>query len=171
MSDFESELAARLARNSEIAQERADNTEAMREWEEQRAQREEREAAERAEARRSRFEELATQLERVATQLKESAPEQFVVRVGRTGEGDQVVARISSRVLEPARALLVELDLPDDEVLARWTSDVGGSLEMWRVMEVEDSLLTELVLQVADQELWRSARRPPAFPGAPDLTE
>jgi hypothetical protein len=56
------------------------------------------------------------------------------------------------------------LDRDDDEVLARWNSDVGSSLELWRLLEVEPDIITALVLQIADQELWKDATRPPPFP-------
>lgn len=165
MSDFESALREKLARNAEIAQERAENEAAMRQWELDRQEAERAEAERLQQARNERHGQLAAHLRDVGGQLKESAPESFVVRMGWTESGEEFVAKLSTRLLAPARSLLIELDREDDEVLARWNSDVGTSLELWRLLEVEASVLTELVLQIADQDLWRDADRPPAFPG------
>lgn len=169
MSNFESELAARLSRNEQLAEEHDAKRREMAQWEADREEAEREEQARLAEQRSQRHRELASHLERVAGQLKDSAPEQFVVRVGWTESREELMAKLSTRLLRPARSLFIELDRGDDEVLARWTSDVGSSIELWRLLEVEPGLLTELVLQVADQELWRDASRPPAFPGAPEL--
>lgn len=164
MSDFESALRAKLDRNAELASQREDNIAAMQRWEE------EREEAERAEQERlhhernARHAELAAHLEKVAGHLKQSAPESFVVRMGWTESGEEFIAKLSTRQLEPARSLLIELDRDDDEVLARWHSDVGTSLELWRLLEVDTATITAMVLQVADQDQWRDARRPPPFP-------
>ena len=70
--------------------------------------------------------------------------------------------------MAPARTLSLELDRDDDEVFARWRSDVGDSLEMWRLLEFSTDMLSELVLQVVDQELWRGRTSPPPFPGQAD---
>lgn len=165
MNDFESALEAKLARNAEIAKDRADNEAAMKQWEAQREADRRAEEQQLQQERDDRHAELARHLERVAAQLKQSAPESFVVRMGWTESGEEFVAKLSTRLLEPARSLLIELDRDDDEVLARWNSDIGSSLELWRLLEVDTAILTELVLQVADQDLWRAADRPPAFPG------
>ena len=165
MSDFESALEAKLARNAEIARERERSEEAMRQWEAEREEERKAEAVRLRQARNERHAELARHLQQVANQLKQSAPETFIVRMGWTESGEEFIAKLSTRLLQPARSLLVELDRDDDEVLARWNSDVGTALELWRLLEVEPALLTELVLQVADQDLWRDADRPPAFPG------
>jgi len=166
MSDFESALQAKLDRNAELAQQRE---QAERDMDRAKAAREEadqRHAAEQAAARKTRHPELATHLERLAGQLKQASPDQFVVRTGWTQSGEEFITKISTRGLNPARSLYVELDRDDDEVLARWTSDVGNSLELWRLLEVDPAHLTQLLLQVADQDLWRSAASPPPFPGA-----
>ena len=165
MSDFESALEAKLARNAEIAQQRQENVAAMQRWE---ADREEERAAEAKRlqaARNERHGELASHLQKVANQLKHSAPKTFIVRMGWTESGEEFVAKLSTRMLEPARSLFIELDRDDDEVLARWHTDIGNALELWRLLEVSPAVLTELVLQVADQDLWQEATRPPAFPG------
>jgi hypothetical protein len=165
MNDFSTELAARLARNAELARQRAeaeaemDRTVAAREEAERRRQRE------LADARLARHAELVDHLTTVANGLKAASPEEFVVRLGWTQSGEEFIAKISTRKLAPARALLVELDRDDDEVLARWRSDVGTALELWRLLEVDAELLTGLVLQVADQELWKGRTSPPPFPG------
>ncbi len=164
MTDFQSELAARLARNAELAQERAQAEQEMDRAVREREEAERRRVAELAEARVTRHRELADQLRSVAEGLKAASPDEFVVRLGWTPSGEEFIARISTRKLRPARTLLVELDRDDDEVLARWKSDVGDALELWRLLEVDAPLLAELVLQVADQELWKGRTAPPPFP-------
>jgi hypothetical protein len=165
MNDFESALEAKLARNAEIAKEREHKEAAMQRWETQREEEREAEKERLQQERNARHTELAAHLEKVAGQLKRNAPESFVVRMGWTESGEEFIAKLSTRLLEPARSLLVELDRDDDEVLARWNSEIGSSLELWRLLEVDTGLLTELILQVADQDLWRGADRPPTFPG------
>jgi len=164
MTDFQSELAARLARNAELARERAQAEQEMDRAVREREEAERRRVAELAEARVTRHRELAEQLRTVAEGLKAASPDEFVVRLGWTPTGEEFIARISTRKLRPARTLLVELDRDDDEVLARWKSDVGDALELWRLLEVDAALLAELVLQVADQELWKGLSAPPPFP-------
>jgi len=164
MTDFQSELAARLARNAELARERAQAEQEMDRAVREREEAERRRVAELAEARVTRHRELAEQLRTVAEGLKAASPDEFVVRLGWTPTGEEFIARISTRKLRPARTLLVELDRDDDEVLARWKSDVGDALELWRLLEVDAPLLAELVLQVADQELWKGRAAPPPFP-------
>jgi hypothetical protein len=164
MTDFEAALRQKLARNDEIAKERAAAEEEMNRLEAERAAAEERRREERRAAQRERHAELVDGLAAAARGLKAASPEDFVVRLGWTESGEEFIAKISTRLLEPARSLLVELDRDDDEVLARWHSDVGNSLELWRLLEVEPALLQRLVLQVADQELWRGRGSPPPFP-------
>ncbi len=166
MSDFESALQAKLERNAELSQQREA---AEREMDRAKAACEEadrRHAAEQADARKTRHAELVAHLERLTGQLKQASPEQFVLRAGWTQSGEEFISKISTRGLNPARTLFVELDRDDDEVLARWTSDVGNSLELWRLLEVGPDDLTQLLLQVADQDVWRNAASPPPFPGA-----
>lgn len=169
MSDFEDALAAKLARNAEIAQQRQENVAAMARYEQEQAEEAEREAERLRVQRRTRHGELVDALTKAAQGLKSASPEDFVVRLGWTQSGEEFIAKISTRLMEPARSLLIELDRDDDEVLARWHSDVGNSLELWRLLDVDPSLLHELVLQVADQDLWRQqTRSPPPFPGSRD---
>jgi hypothetical protein len=166
MSDFQENLQARLARNAELA---AQRVEAEREMDRAKARAEEEERqrlARLAEARKERHAELARSCKQLADQLKASAPEQFVVRTGWTSSGEEFIAKISTRLLNPARTLFIELDRDDDEVLARWTTDVGNTIELWRLLEVTPSLLGELMLQIADQQLWDRAAAPPPFPSS-----
>ena len=164
MSDFKDALQARLARNQELAEERARAEREMDRTDQERKAAEERARQERLEAQRLRHAELVEHLQTVAAQLKESSPGEFIVRAGWTETGEEFVARLSTRGLEPSRTLLIELDRDDDEVLARWTSALGNSIELWRLLDVDASMLTELVLQIADQQLWHGRESPPPFP-------
>jgi len=164
MSDFESALRAKLARNTELAEERAqaekemDRAVAEREAEVQR-RRQELQAAQ-----RQRHGVLVEHLKTVTQQLKQSSPDEFIVRTGWTQSGEEFIAKLSTRGMNPARSLFIELDRDDDEVLARWTSAVGNSIELWHLLEVNPDLLTKLVLQVADQQLWHGRTSPTEFP-------
>lgn len=163
MTDFDAALRAKLARNSELDQARREREqeEAQRRQQELEAIEAEKEAL--VQAHEDRHRELVERLSSAAQRLKEAAPESFVVRLGHTERQEEFLAKISTRLMEPARSLLVEVDLHDDVVLARWQSDVGSALELWRLLEVDPDLMDELVLQVADQESWQD-RRPPPFP-------
>lgn len=164
MTDFEAALRAKLERNEELTRERARAEEEMNRVVAERQAEEERRQRELEQARRQRHAELVEHLKAVTAQLKQSSPETFIVRAGWTPSGEEFVARLSTRMLQPARTLFIELDRDDDEVLVRWTSAVGDSVELWRLLEVPPALLTELVLQVADQELWRGRNSPPPYP-------
>lgn len=166
MSDFESTLRAKLARNAELAEERRRAEEEMDRAQRESSERAQRDAAERLAAQSERHAVLVQALTDAAKGLKDLDPEGFIVRLGYTQSGEEFIAKISTRLVEPARSLLIELDRDDDEVLARWHSDLGNALELWRLLEVSPELLQQLVLQVADQEAWRGSRRPPAFPKA-----
>jgi hypothetical protein len=164
MTDFQEALEQQLARNAELARQRA---EAEREMDRAKLAAEEearREAARGQEARNARHAELADHLAQVARQLKAASPESYIVRTGWTESGEEYLAKISTRRTQPSRSLLIELDRDDDEVLARWNTDVGSSVELWRLLEVSPEMLTQLVLQVADEHLWRSATTTPPFP-------
>ncbi|MBW3606123.1 MAG: hypothetical protein KY460_14725 [Actinobacteria bacterium] len=164
MTDFEENLQARLTRNAELAAQRAraedEMDQAQRRAEEQEHQRQ----AELAKSRNERHAELASSCQNLVDQLKASAPDQFVVRTGWTSTGEEYIAKISTRQLSPARTLFIELDRDDDEVLARWTTDVGNTIELWRVLEVTPDMLGEMLLQIADQQLWDRATEPPPYP-------
>ena len=164
MTDFEAALSDQLARNADLARQRAaaeeemDRAQAAQE-EEQRLQ-----AQQRQDERNARHAELAEHLASFAKQLKSASPEQFIVRTGWTQSGEEFLAKISTRQLSPSRSLLIELDRDDDQVMARWNTDVGNAIELWRLLEVDRDLLTQLVLQVADASLWHRAEAPPPFP-------
>ena len=166
MSDFEAALQAKLARNAELEEQRRA---AELEMDKAKARSEEAERQRLADTQRQRDERhaaLAAHLEQLAKQLKQASPEVFIVRTGWTESHEEFIAKISTRTLSPARTLFVELDHDDDEVLARWTTDVGNSIELWRLLEFSEPMLGELILQVADQDYWRQAKRPPEFPKA-----
>lgn len=164
MSDFEAELRQRLARNAELAAERERAEQEMDRAKEEAQRRAEAEQAERRRAAQARHGELVETLRSAAEALKQASPETFVVRMGWTASGEEFIAKISSRQLSPSRSLFIELDRDGDEVLVRWHSDLGNSLELWRLLECSPSMLQQLVLQAADQDLWRELSRPPAFP-------
>jgi multidrug efflux pump subunit AcrA (membrane-fusion protein) len=164
MSDFEASLREKLQRNAELAAQRAEAEQEMDRAQEEAAERARREAAEQRAHQAERHGILVEALTRAAKGLKALDPEGFVVRLGWTQSGEEFIAKISTRLVEPSRSLLIELDRDDDEVLARWHSDVGNSLELWRLLEVPPAVLEQLVLQVADQEMWRHRDRPPPFP-------
>ncbi len=164
MSDFQEALQQRLERNAELAEQRRRAEQEMDRVREQQAEEAIRAEHARRQAQMQRHEELVEALAERAQALKASDTEHFVVRLGWTESREEYIAKISTRKLQPARSLLIELDRADDEVLARWHSDLGNSLELWRLLEVEPPLLEELLLQVADQAMWRELERPPAFP-------
>jgi hypothetical protein len=164
MTDFQENLQARLARNAELAAKRAEAEQEMDRAKARAEEEEQRRLVRLAEARNERHAELARSCKQLADQLKASAPEQFVVRTGWTSSGEEFITKISTRQLNPGRTLFIELDRDDDEVLARWTTDVGNTIELWRLLEVTPTLLGELMLQIADQELWDRATAPPPFP-------
>lgn len=164
MSDFESALRAKLVRNAELAEDRAHAEREMDRLEREQREAEQRHRQELSGRQRERHTELVDRLSAAAQGLKQAEPESYVVRLGWTESGEEFIAKISTRLVHPARSLLIELDRDDDEVLARWHSDVGNALELWRLLEAPPDLMEELVLQVADQALWRELSRPPRFP-------
>ncbi|MBW3602033.1 MAG: hypothetical protein KY434_04945 [Actinobacteria bacterium] len=165
MADFEQALRDRIARNAELAREREQAERDLERLERERREAEAGADRERHEARMARHAELADRLATAARGLKAASPEKFVVRLGWTESGEEFIAKISTRQTWPARTLLVELDRDDDEVLVRWDTEVGNALELWRLLEVDTGLIETLVLQAADQELWRAGAVPP-FPGS-----
>lgn len=168
MTDFEDSLRAKLARNAELAAQRVEAEREMDRAKQRAEEAERRRLAELAEARNERHTQLAASCKDLAGQLKASAPDQFIVRTGWTSSGEEFIAKISTRQLTPARTLFIELDRDDDEVLARWTTDVGNSIELWRLLEVNEDLLGQLILQIADQQMWDRATAPPPFPAGTD---
>lgn len=161
---FEQALSAKLSRNQQLHEEREQAEEEMDRAQREAEQRAVQEAERQQAAQAARHAELVEGLRTAAEQLEAADSSSFVVRLGFTESGEEYIAKISTRGLTPARSLFVELDHDDDEVLARWHSDLGDTLEMWRLLEVSPDVMRQLVLQVADQELWRSLERPPQFP-------
>lgn len=166
MTDFEAALAEQLSRNAELARQRADAEAEMDRAVEEREEARRQEAQRQQDARNERHADLAEHLGKLAAQLKAASPDTFIVRTGWTESGEEFLTKISTRQTRPARSLLVELDRDDDQVMARWHSDVGNAIELWRLMQVDRDLLTQLVLQVADESLWVRATAPPAFPAS-----
>lgn len=162
--DFEQALQAKLSRNAQLQQERQRAEEEMDRLEQERYAEAIRAEHEQRERQRARHAELVAELQEAAEGLKQADPEHFIVRLGWTESREEFIAKISTRALVPSRSLFVELDRDDDEALARWHSDLGNALELWHLLEVGDGLLQQLVLQIADQEMWRGLERPPAFP-------
>ena len=161
MDDFSDALQQRLAGNAELAERRA---QAEAEMDRALVEEAERAAAD-AQAITDHHALLSAHLKAVADQLKAMKPDSFIVRTGWTESGEEFIAKMTTRQMSPKRSLFVEVDRDDDEVLARWTSDIGSAIEIWRLREVTPEMLTELVLQVADDTAW-TGRRPPAYPSA-----
>ena len=164
MVDFEAALRAKLERNAELAQERERAEEEMDRLAQEQAAARIRAEHERREAQMARHRELVEALQAAANHLKAADPDTFVVRLGWTESRQEFIAKISTRQVHPARSLFVALDRDDDEVLVRWHSDLGNALELWRLLEVQPAVIDQLVLQVADQDMWRGLDRPPGFP-------
>lgn len=166
MDGFEDVFKSKLARNAELAleQEQAER-EAERIRAAQAAEAEAREQ-ELEQARRTRHAELVERLQRLAEQVDLTSPEHLVVRSGWSASGEEFMAKVHTIQMRPSRSLLIQLDRDDDQVLARWSSDLGDSVEMWRLLEFFPDMLDELFLQAVDQELWRGRDHPPPFPGA-----
>lgn len=166
MSDFQDALSAKLAHNVEFEREHEQEERERRRREEERRADEEQQRREEQERRDARHAELVAHLQDLLVQLERSAGGDFLSRGGWTESGEEFVVKVTSVQLSPRRSLFVELDRDDDEVLARWTSEVGESIEMWRLLEFTPDMLGELLLRLVDQEAWRGASRPPPFPGA-----
>lgn len=163
MSDFDAALRATLDRNTEVDAEREAKHDEFERHLIAQQESEQRRQAELAAQRKARHAELAEHLAGLAKRLGESQPGAFVVRNGWSSSGEEFVVKLSTRTLAPPRTLHVEIDHDDDHVLARWSSDLGSAIEMWRLLEVTPEVLTQLVLQVADQTAWQG-REPPPFP-------
>ncbi len=167
MTDFSSRLASSISNNERLAAERVEAEQRMDLAADEAREAAERREAELAQARRDRHAVLVDHLARVAGDLKSAATQDFVIRLGWTADGESYIAKLSTRTVNPSRTLFIELDRDDDEVLARWNTEVGSSLELWRLLEVGPELLEELVIQLADQALWRGRTEPPPFPQPP----
>lgn len=165
MADFQDSLQAKLERNAALGHARQDAEAKMDEAKAAAEERARQESAAEVRAQRERHAELATHLQSLIDQLEAAGDSSFVVRSGWTASGEEFVAKFTTRGLTPARSLLIELDRDDDEVLARWHSDLGDSLELYHLLEVDGGMLGELVLQLVDQEHWTRADKTPPFPG------
>jgi len=167
MDDFQAALKQQLERNAELQRRRAEAEQEMDRARQAAEEQARAEAQRQQDVRNQRHADLVEHLSDVARQLKAAQPESFIVRTGWTESGEEFLAKISTRQTEPSRSLLIELDRDDDQVLARWITGVGNTVELWRLLEVTPAMLAELVLQVADEPLWRSATAPPPFPRSP----
>lgn len=168
MTEFEDALRARLASNAALADARR---QAENEIDRAAAQAQadaERRAREQRAAQAARHAELATHLQQLIESLVAAGDESFIVRSGWTASGEELLARLATRGIRPARSLSLELDRDDDEVLARWHSDLGEAIEIWHLLEFTPAMLTDLVLQVVDHQLWVDRATTPPFPGNPD---
>ena len=164
MTDFEAALAEQLSRNADLVEQRK---QAEAEMDRAAAEREEAarlQAQREQDERNERHAQLAEHLGRVAAQLKAASPDTFIVRSGWTQSREEFRVKISTRQTRPARTLMIELDRDDDQVMARWNTDVGSSVELWRLLQVTPEMLSQLVLQVADEGVWRTGGSPPEFP-------
>ena len=166
MTDFEAALQEQKARNAQLAQQRIEAEQEMDRAVEAQREAERQEAARQLQERKDHHGELADHLGKLAAQLKASAPETFIVRTGWSTSGEEYRAKISTRKTSPARSLLVDLDRDDDQVMARWNSEVGNTVELWRLLDVSREMLTELLLQIGDESLWARATAPPDFPAS-----
>lgn len=165
MDDFSDALDATLSRNVELQRERDEAERAQRQRREEQRREEERRRQEQREHSNAHHEELVGRLQQLLVQLQERAGESVVSRGGWTESGEEFVVKLSTVRMSPHRSLFLELDRDDDEVLVRWTSDVGNSVEVWRLLEFTPEMLRELILQLIDQELWVDAARPPSLHG------
>ena len=166
MTDFEAALQEQKARNAQLAQQRVEAEREMDRALETKREAERQEAARQLQLRNDHHTDLADHLGRLAAQLKASAPETFIVRTGWSQSGEEYRAKISTRQTTPSRSLLVDLDRDDDQVMARWHSELGNTVELWRLLEVTPQMLTELLLQIGDESLWNRATSPPPFPAS-----
>jgi hypothetical protein len=166
MAGFEDVLKAKLVRNAELVREQEEAERDAERIREARAAEAERRRRELELARRARHAELVEHLQQLAEQVDLTSPEHLVVRTGWSASGEEFTAKVQTIQLRPLRSLHVQLDRDDDQVLVRWSSDIGDSVERWRLLEFSPDMLDELFLQAVDQELWQQRDTPPAFPGA-----
>lgn len=164
MSDFDERLRERLDRNQQLAEERSHAETEMDAAAERAAERAAREAEDLRGRQDERHAELAERLTELVDQVRGSAAN-ITVRAGWSASGEEYLARFATIDARPRRALSVELDRDDDEVLIRWHSAVGDSMELYHLLEFDTGMLEELVLEVLDDGLWSDLKSPPAFPG------
>ena len=164
MTDFEAALRDQLTANAELAQRRVAAEQEMDRAREAALEDEREQARREQEVRHARHAELAELLGRLSAQIKAASPDTFIVRSGWSETGEEFRAKISTRKTSPARSLLVDLDRDDDQVMVRWNTEVGDTVELWRLLDFTPELLARLLLQIGDQSLWDRAASPPAFP-------
>lgn len=164
MSDFTDALRRTLDNNEQVDAERAEQRRHQERLAEERREELERQEREQQALRDARHAELVDHLRSLLGELEASAPQSFVTRGGWTESGEEYVVKAASVQLHPKRSLFIELDRDDDEVLVRWSSSVGESIEMWRLLEFRPDMLRTLLLQLVDQSVWHDASRPPTFP-------
>lgn len=165
MSDFDAALRQRLERNERLAEARARAEEEMDQAAERLAEQVEQENREERARQDQRHAELSERLVQLVATVRGAAPH-VDVRAGWSASGEEYLAKFTTTGIRPRRALTLELDRDDDEVLARWHSAVGDTLEIWHLLEFDLVMLEELVLQVIDDDLWHGRGDPPPFPGA-----
>lgn len=163
MSDFDERLRERLDRNQQLAEERAHAETEMDAAAERAAERVARDAEDVRRRQDERHAELAERLTALVDHVRD-AVEDITVRAGWSASGEEYLARFATIDARPRRALSIELDRDDDEVLARWHSAVGDSMELYHLLEFDTGMLEELVLQVLDDGLWGDLKSPPGFP-------
>lgn len=168
MTDFEDALRGRLADNEQLAERQQRAEQEMDQAAQQRKEQEQQRRAQQLEQQRAQHTELTDHLQAVMAKLGETAAEQVVARAGWTESGEEFVAKLQTVGMDPRRSLLLELDRDDDEVLVRWRSEVGDSLERYRLTRVTTDMLDELVLSLVDQSLWQLRTGPPSFPEPAD---
>lgn len=166
MTDFEAALAEQLTRNAELARQRAEAEQEMDRALEAAREQERQQALRERDERNARHAELAEQLGRLAAQVKAASPDTYIVRTGWSDSGEEFRAKVSTRKTSPARSLLIDLDRDDDQVMARWNTEVGDAVELWRLLEFTPAMLAQLLLQIGDQALWDRATAPPSFPAS-----
>ena len=164
MTDFDDRLRERLARNERLAEERSYAEEEMNRAAERAEEEAAREAAELRERQDARHAALAERLTELVETVRQTAPN-VTVRAGWSASGEEFLAKLTTHRTRPDRSLSITLDRDDDQVLARWRSSVGESLELYHLLEFDTSMLEELVLQVIDDEAWAGRTTPPLFPG------
>lgn len=166
MTDFEAALRQQLERNADLAQQRAEAEKEMDRALDAKRKAEREEAQRHEQERADRHAQLAEHLKHVAAQLKAASPDTFIVRQGWSESGEEYRAKLSTRQTSPARSLLIDLDRDDDQVMARWNSELGDTVELWRLLEVTPEMITQLILQIADASVWDRATAPPPFPAS-----
>ncbi len=164
MSEFEDRLRERLERNQRLAEERSHAEKEMDRAAERAREEAAREAKEKRERQDARHAELAERLTGLVGRLRDSVPN-LTVRAGWSASGEEFLAKFATVRTRPERALSIVVDRDDDQVIVRWNSDLGDSMELYHLLEFDTDMLEEVVLQAIDDDLWSSRSTPPVFPG------